>query len=315
MSRLKGRILIVRGGAIGDFILTLPVLTALRDAFPETHLQLLAYPAVAGLALKAGLVDSTLSMDSRALARFFARNAELPTELTTEFEPASIIVSYLYDPDEIFAANLGRCGKARFLQGPHRPNEGLGVHASRQLLKPLEALAIFDADPVACLPWPPDPKPPERGSRRGGTPVVAIHPGSGSPSKNWPLHSWKELTRRLLAETQAQILILGGEAEGDQLDYLLNAFPNERMRCLRSRPLEEVATALTQCELFVGHDSGITHLASALGLSTHILWGPTHLQTWAPISPKTSILRSQDGLEQLHVNTVFQALVTAANLR
>ena len=67
---------------------------------------------------------------------------------TTEFD---LIISYLYDPDHIFSINIARCTRAQFITGPHRPNDEMTVHATQLYLKPLERLAIFDADPVPRL--------------------------------------------------------------------------------------------------------------------------------------------------------------------
>ena len=147
----RGRILVIRGGAIGDFILTLPVIAALRQQFPSVHLEILGYPHIVQLALAGGLVDRVESIEARALAGFFARHGELSEHLADYFSEFDIIVSYLYDPDGIFRTNVARCSPAQFIQGPHRPDERAGIPASRVYLKPLERLAIFEADPVPRL--------------------------------------------------------------------------------------------------------------------------------------------------------------------
>src|SRR5579859_6931112 len=110
--------LVIRGGAIGDFILTLPVLAALRQQFPRTHLEVLGYPHIAQLALAGGLVTRVQSIEARALAGFFARNGELAEELADYFSEFDVIVSYLFDPDEIFQKNVARCTQAQFIAGP-----------------------------------------------------------------------------------------------------------------------------------------------------------------------------------------------------
>src|SRR5579859_8282237 len=93
--------LVIRGGAIGDFILTLPVLAALRQQFPRTHLEVLGYPHIAQLALTGGLVERVESIEARALAGFFARNGEVAKSLADYFSEFDIIISYLYDPDGV----------------------------------------------------------------------------------------------------------------------------------------------------------------------------------------------------------------------
>ena len=151
MNSHRGKILIIRGGAIGDFILTLPAITALRQHFPEAHLEVLGYPHIIQLAKAGGLVDKVSSIEARQLAGFFARNGELSQDLCDYFSEFDLILSYLYDPDEIFRTNIGRCSPAQFIACPHRPDEGQAVPASVVFLKPLERLAIFEADPVPRL--------------------------------------------------------------------------------------------------------------------------------------------------------------------
>ena len=151
MSAPRGKILVIRGGAIGDFILTLPALAALRRQFPEASLEVLGYPHIIQLAIAANLVDHARSIEARPLAGFFARGGELADELASYFSRFNLIVSYLYDPDQIFRTNVARCSRAQFLSCPHRPERGVSLHATKVYLKPLERLAIFEADPVPSL--------------------------------------------------------------------------------------------------------------------------------------------------------------------
>ena len=148
---MAGSILVIRGGAIGDFILTLPVLAALRQRFPEARLEVLGYPHVAQLAALGKLVDAVIPIESRPLAGFFARRGSLDPEMAKNFGRFNLIISYLFDPDEIFRTNVGLCTKAQFIQGPHRPAADSIQHASEVFLKPLERLAIFDADSTPRL--------------------------------------------------------------------------------------------------------------------------------------------------------------------
>ena len=150
-SSPKGRILVIRGGAIGDFILTLPAIAALRRQFPQAHLEVLGYPHIVQLALAGGLVDRVQPIEARGLAGFFAWDGQLAPDLANYFSGFNIIISYLYDPDEIFQANVARCAAAQFIVAPHRPDETNLTHATAVYLKPLERLAIFDADPVPRL--------------------------------------------------------------------------------------------------------------------------------------------------------------------
>src|SRR5947209_10057729 len=105
MSWLIGsqpRILVIRGGALRDFILTLPAIRLLRENFPAARLEILGYKHIIALAEERFYADATRSIEYGAVSGFFSRNAPLDPELAEYFAGFQQIVSYLYDPDEIF---------------------------------------------------------------------------------------------------------------------------------------------------------------------------------------------------------------------
>lgn len=299
MKAPRGKILVIRGGAIGDFILTLPAIAALRNQFPEAHLEVLGYPHIVQLALAGGMVDRAQSIEARALAGFFARQGILEPGLMDYFASFNLIVSYLFDPDEIFQTNVRRCSQAQFIAGPHRPVEAEKVHATKVYLKPLERLAIFDADPLPRL---------SVNSPRSPLDFLAVHPGSGSEKKNWPEPNWAELLPRLIEAKRLNLLLVGGEAEGERLQRLAALLPPSRIQVAQSRPLAELAGRLQQCTAFIGHDSGISHLAAALGLPGVVLWGDTNEEIWRPPHQTVSILKHPHGLDQIRVEQVILEL-------
>ncbi len=308
-KQYRGRILVIRGGALGDFILTLPVLAALRRQFPDAYLEVLGYPHIVQLAVAGGLVDHAQSIEARALAGFFARNGELADQLVQYFSDFDLIISYLYDPDEIFRTNVGRCTVAQFIKGPHRPGPGCKVHAAELYLQPLERLAILDADPVPRLrigALGPGPRP---SAATEGEPVLALHPGSGSELKNWPEARWAELLERLVHSSPFHLLLVGGEAEGERLQRLAAALPPVRTRVAQSLPLARLAALFAQCAGFIGHDSGISHLAAAVGLPGLLLWGDTDEAIWRPPTERMHLIRSANGLNELPVQTVFEQVL------
>ena len=85
MAASKTGALVLRGGAVGDFVVTLPLLDSLRRAFPGERLELAAHPAPAALALASGLADVVHSIESAGLAPFFARDGSLPSEWCDRF--------------------------------------------------------------------------------------------------------------------------------------------------------------------------------------------------------------------------------------
>lgn len=303
MTEPQGKILVIRGGAIGDFILTLPALTALRRQFPRAHLEVLGYPHIAGLALAGGLVQRVQSIEARALAGFFARDGKLAEDLVDYFSEFDLIISYLYDPDGIFEGNIKLCLQGQFIAGPYRPEDGGGQHATEVFLKPLERLAVFDAETVPKLEI----------SRAFETTVatgrwLAVHPGSGSERKNWPEAKWLELLQHLMETTRLHLLLIGGEAERERVERLAAALPPGRIKLMQSAPLPELAQWLASCAAFIGHDSGISHLATAVRTPALILWGDTDETVWRPRGRELTVLRDANGLPGLSVAVVANHL-------
>jgi heptosyltransferase-2 len=295
----KPKILVIRGGAIGDFIFTLPAIAALRQQFPHAHLEVLGYPHIVQLAVAGGLVDRSQGIEARGLAGFFARNGELSEDLRDYFSEFDLIISYLYDPDDVFRTNIGRCSPAQFIAGPHRPDENERIHATKVFLKPLERLAIFEADSRPRLSLNAEPSTLNQ---------LALHPGSGSESKNWPEAKWAELLAQLIESSNLDLLLIGGEAESDRLERLSNALPTARLEVARSLPLAELAQRLESCVGFVGHDSGITHLAAALGVPSLVLWADTVEEIWRPQGERVTILREARGISSINVECVLGEL-------
>jgi len=285
-------ILVIRGGAIGDFLLTLPAIRLLREGLPvPPRLHILGYSGVADIAVQAGFADAARSIEHGSLAPFFAPGAPLDPALTAYFAGFDFVISYLYDPDEHFSGNLRRCGVRNLLPGPHRIEESDGLPAAAQLARPLESLALYLDRPWVSLGLSgPEPTPPYR---------IAVHPGSGSPRKNWGYERWAETLGYLRDALGADgsFLVVSGEAEAGTIrDFLAlldaRSIPHEP---LASLPLPELARRLAACHLFLGHDSGISHLAAAADVPCLLLFGPTDPAIWAPGNPQVQTLRAPSG--------------------
>jgi len=303
LTASPGKLLVIRGGAIGDFVLTLPVLAALRRQLPTASLEVLGYPNIVELAVFGGLADGCRSIEARSLAGFFARKGELDPALAEYFSGFAVVISYLFDPDRIFEENVARCSKAQFIVGRYRPDEGDDLHATEVFLKPLERLAIFDADSfprLAVAVREDDPL-------AGGQPL-ALHPGSGSRTKNWPEQRWLDFVAYLVKATDLPLLLVGGEAESDRFHHLAAQVPEDRLRLAWQLPLPLLARELVRCRGFVGHDSGITHLASALGIPSLVLWGPTKQAIWQPRGDGVQLVEHPQGIRYLAVDEVVRRL-------
>ena len=302
------RILVIRGGAIGDLILTLPALKALRDARPQAHMEILGYKHIAVLAEKRFYAQAVHSIEYGRLARFFARNSELPAELADYFASFDLIVNYLFDPDRIFETNLRRCGVQNLICGAARIVENAG-HAARQLARPIEQLGINVVDfAERIFPSIEDRQFAREFLASVPPPIIAIHPGSGSHEKNWPLENWIGLFSpgSHFADLE-RLLVISGEAEEAQTDQLEREWKNRDVRFARNLPLPGLAAVLER-SIFIGHDSGISHLAAAAGANCILLFGPTDPDVWAPRNDNVQILRAPNGrLSELRIEQVAAA--------
>ena len=308
-TKNMNRILVIRGGAIGDFILTLPALKALRVTRPQAHIEILGYKHIAALAENRFYAQAVRSIEYGPLAKFFARDSDLPGELADYFASFDLIVSYLYDPDRIFETNLRRCGVENLVRGPARIAENAG-HAARQLARPIEELGIQVIDfAERIFPSTEDREFAREFLAPMPQPIIAIHPGSGSHEKNWPLENWIGLfsQNNRFADLD-RLLVVSGEADQAQTDQLERKWKNRDVRFAKDLPLPRLAAVLEDAT-FIGHDSGISHLAAAAGANCILLFGPTDPDVWAPASDNVRVLRSPTGrLSDLSVKAALAGL-------
>jgi ADP-heptose:LPS heptosyltransferase len=294
------RILVIRGGAVGDFILTLPAIKALRDAHPAAHIEVLGYKQIVTLAENRFYAQAVRSIEYGPLSSFFAKASDLSPELADYFAGFDLIISYLYDPDEIFETNLRRCGVRKILRGPARiANAG---HAAEQLATPVKELGIEVPDlSVKFFPSAHDRQVAGDFVRDLPRPILAIHPGSGSELKNWPVENWIQIGTDWLGGTKSSpknhpsLIVVAGEADErsrTRLEHEWQQRPN--VRFANDLPLPELAAVLEH-SIFIGHDSGISHLAAAAGADCILLFGPTDPDIWAPRNENVRVMRGPGG--------------------
>jgi len=281
------RILVLRGGALGDLLVTLPALACLRRRWPGAHLVLAGNPTAAVLAREAGLVDEVVAEHDRRWLPLFGDD-DLPPDLRGFLDGFDLILSYWPDRDGCLRRHLS--GRPLVTGTPWPAQGPAAAHFCAPLLPAFGLTPDRLVYPLAA----PAPQPA----------WVALHPGSGSPAKNWPLARWAELARWLQVERRARLFIVSGEAEA--ADVLAGV--GEPWRQL---PLPVLRDRLAQCRLFLGHDSGVGHLAAATGTPSVLLFGPTEPTVWAPPAPTVRVVPAAAGLAALSVPLV-QAAVAAA---
>ena len=170
------------------------------------------------------------------------------------------------------------------------------------MARPLERLALYLDDPAAKI----RPNEPRKVDPR----LIAIHYGSGSERKNWPLDRFVILSRSLLRQDPGRkLLLVAGEADRVRGQALKELLPPDRVQVAEDLPLTTLANLLQNCAGFVGHDSGISHLAAAVGTPSLLLFGPTDPVIWAPQNPQVQILRSRSRtMEGIKTEEVLHSL-------
>ncbi len=192
---------------------------------------------------------------------------------------------------------------------PARPPMGEQVHAA---LHPLRYLPVRSPERLLRVaPWLTLKESGEtrnalklQTQRDAGLQPVIIHPGSGSPRKNWPTKRFVELLRTLKEGCPtATPWLLEGPADGEAVRAVLHGLGGGmEIPVLRPHSLTDLAALLQETSLFVGNDSGVTHLSAALGVPTIGLFGPSDPTVWAPLGPQVRVLYRVIPCEPCHLN-------------
>jgi len=312
------KILLIRGGALGDFIVTLPTVRLLREKWPDAHIELLGHPRLAEMAIDRFYFNAARSVNHGPLSAFFMPRAVLDPAWMDYIGSFDLVLSYFYDPDQLFGANLQRCEPGQIIAHSPRVPEGFGQPAAHHfagILKPLGLELGKEADSTLfSLPGDDDAAQAFLSGWKPETKFVAIHPGSGGESKNWPVESWARLGPQLTAlSPDIALLLIEGEADAERAQFLMEAWKNLPLLRARWLPLPILTALLKRTSLYLGHDSGITHLAAAArrDLPVIALFGPTDPTVWAPPRTNVHILKGHPTLDNLPIDTVLQ---TAASL-
>jgi heptosyltransferase III len=292
-------VLLARAGALGDLLLLRPTLAALRSSGHRVHLLA---PLAPGRALVGpGAAETLHASDGPELAAALA-NGFADGPLARALAAADAVVAFTRSTELL--ERLAERTRRLIAHDPKPP--GAGPHAAAWLARAiaplvgereLAAATALHAPPLAFTDE--ERREAEALVRDLPSGFLAVHPGSGAPTKNWPLDRWHEAAA--LLANGAPWLFAVGPAEA--------ALPPPAGALLaREWPLRTLAAAFSRAGLFVGNDSGVSHLAAAAGTPTLALFGPTDPALWAPVGPRAVSLRAPDGsLDGLAVADVVAA--------
>jgi hypothetical protein len=274
---------------------------ALRTAGHRVRLLAPGTPGRALLGSGPGEVEEILPWDSPETAAILG-GERTQGPLAAALDAADVVVAFTRSEPVLGAL---RARARRLLVHDPAPPEG-GPHASLWLARALEPLALLPgSDPPPALVFSPE----ERSEARERTRsledgFLALHPGSGSPAKNWPNERFAEAARRL-SGGRSWLLVLGPAEEEAA------AWPGAVVA--REWPLRPLGAALSRAGLVLGNDSGVAHLAAASGAPTITLFGPTDPALWAPVGRSVAAMRAPGGV--LPALSVGDVVASALALR
>lgn len=299
---------IVRTGGLGDTVLVLPTLAILRRAYPHATLTLVG-------STWAEALQPLLPFAARAVHvdRVYppARHGGWAADL---FAASSGVIVYTATPDSDFVSYARRACPGPVAVWPVEPAPGM--HAARHLAG---AVASVTSDPDV-LPMPTLFCPHEdrlqgrswldREMGQGIRPL-AVHPGSGGKRKCWPARRFAELVVRL----HAPVLLVEGPADSEVCRVFAEALPTSvPLARATDVPLSRLAALLTESRGYIGSDSGVSHLAGALGVPTVAIFGPTDPAVWAPRGPDVSLVTARGDASWPTVDEVFAAAQTLRDI-
>jgi hypothetical protein len=285
-------IVILHPGALGDVVLAVPAMRRLLARFPQHRSLLISNEPIGRFLLECRMVDAWMPVQGAACTDLFTGSVPASPELRDWLKECDCAVAWINDEGGALATVLGSCGVGEMrIQSPFSP-ELEAMHQSDRFLE-----TIGETVDDGSLNWriqiPSDLV--DRGyvylERIGipsDRPIVLIHPGSGS--------RWKCVNPEVLALAMQQFqledihpLILEGPADRESVAGLSNLVPTAAVFAVGD--LSIVACLLARSVLYIGNDSGMTHLAALLTVPTVALFGPTDPERWRPRGSPVTVLR------------------------
>ena len=288
-------VLLIRVGGLGDLVVSLPSIVLVRRLCPGAAVTLAGRPEYGAL-LKAGaLVDEVVDAGSRRYGFLFGDPRAATPDEEEWLLRFGLIVAWRQKPGPFPLEAWGGPGKGRVLvftfpeRSEKTASRAFFDETLRALAAPGAATPAFDD--CARLEIPAALR--EDGRRYFGLPVAGgapnpavIHPGSGGPGKRWPLDRFLEVAGRLAARGVPGVVVTGESEEGLGVTLREAALP-DGWTFSSSPPLSALAGLLAGAAVYLGNDSGVTHLAVACGTPTVALFRRDLEPPWRPFGPAT----------------------------
>ncbi len=285
--------LILHPGALGDIILSLPALALLKKHWPRSQLTLGGNLDFIKVAAR-GLADRMVSLSTVPLHRLYT-NSTLPDEDVRFWNSFDRVVSWTGAGNPQFERRLMEVHPAARVV-PWKPGPGVsdGRHVSRIFADSLVPW-IPGGEALAAPHLSVDQRDFERGQewlsehKHAGS-LIALHPGAGSAAKRWAVDRFETLAHAILEDDRASVVLIEGPSEAGIAAGIARTLPLPRAVQAIGLPLPTLAAVLSRCVAFVGNDSGVSHLASALGVPSVVIFGPTDPGHWAPLGDHVRVV-------------------------
>lgn len=284
------KILIIRAGALGDTLMLIPSISNLKN-----DAEIIIAGRRPGIDYLRPYVDRCIDIETSGWHVLFSEGVENVPDLS--LPGIDHVIAFLNDTEGKLAPRLRSwfpgSGVSVF---PVFPREGDRDHVALYMAKalreagiPIDAERAFEDSVAKPLI---SPLKPGAGERHG----IVIHPGSGSTRKNYPPAFWLEVIRGLQnsgpAEDEGITLLFGPAEEG--LLQLFQEDLTEGDAVFKVMPeREDLLSILSNASVYIGHDSGITHLAAMMGIHVIALFKESSIEQWRPLGPKVQVVQGQ----------------------
>ena len=289
------KILVIHPGSLGDVILSLPSLHALRQAYPMARLDGMGNPSIFELLKERFYITDVISIDRADVSSCLTGQSDPASPLPCALREYAFVVNWLGDQDGEFSCPLHRLGVRKIFSSRPISHETAHQHRTQIFLDALAPLGIPNPFTRPRLfPSLEDKRLGQQALAWAGVslkeqPILAIHPGSGGVLKCWDLSRFIAVSHCVQEQLGFRPLFILGPADQAISQSLKNSWGDD-LSILECVPLPVLAGALTWCSGYLGNDSGVTHLAAALDIPTVAIFGPTHPDLWAPIGHGVTIL-------------------------
>lgn len=278
----------IRAGALGDAVLTLPAIQAFRRERPGWKISVIGSYPLLSLLKGSPFADDLFPIDDASFSSFFSQG-ELSSAWVERFRRAEFIFVFL--EDSLLFKNLKRAGTRKAVIPGGTGKDG---HVTDKFMSALSHAGIRGAKAVPEIFIPEEEKKfaedflESRGLLQRK--LAAVHPGSGSKKKNWPAEKFEAVTRKLIGDYGMDVIVPCGEADADEVLRLSSHFESGGIFTAGDLEIRRLAAVLSKCRLYVGNDSGVSHIAAACGVPSVCVFGPTDPVTWSPRGREVRII-------------------------